>query len=167
MKIENSECERKVKGLFGFWCFYHSSLENGGTHGDAACLDLFSSFVSITQFSHFLSNELTKLKTSFWCFWVMETELWWNFCKYTHIWGTHGQSIVTSRRYFSQPHQRLLQHHNSFTVHTTNPNHTKTKHIQPHTSSHTPSAQPHLLSPTSANTRCPELRPFFTIPLHW
>ena len=25
----------------------------------------------------------------------METELWWHFCKYTHMWGAHGQSIVT------------------------------------------------------------------------
>ena len=49
-----------TKGLFGFPCFHHSlpnfyhlSLKNEGTYGDAACLDLFSSFVSITQFSHF------------------------------------------------------------------------------------------------------------------
>ena len=34
--------------------FHHSSLKNGGTHKDAACLDLFSSFISITQFLHFL-----------------------------------------------------------------------------------------------------------------
>ena len=44
----------------------------------------------------FLSNDLTKLKTSFGCFWVMKTELWWHFCKYTHIWRTHGQNIITS-----------------------------------------------------------------------
>ena len=31
----------------------------------------------------FFSNELAKLKTSFWCFWVMEIELCWHFCKYT------------------------------------------------------------------------------------
>ena len=31
----------------------------------------------------FFSNELAKLKTSFGCFWVMEIELCWHFCKYT------------------------------------------------------------------------------------
>ena len=44
---------RKSKGLFRFWCFHHPSLINDGTHGEKAYLDLFSSFVSITQFSDF------------------------------------------------------------------------------------------------------------------
>ena len=35
----------------------------------------------------FLSDELWKLKTHFRCFQVMKTELWWYFCKYTHIEG--------------------------------------------------------------------------------
>ena len=44
--------------LFGFWCFHnsslsfsHSSFKNGGSHGAIACLDMFSDFVFITQFS--------------------------------------------------------------------------------------------------------------------
>lgn len=41
------------KGLFGFWYFYHSSLKNGGAHGEKICLVVFSGFVSITQLSDF------------------------------------------------------------------------------------------------------------------
>ena len=51
------------------------------------CLGTFSVFVSIIQFSNFFSDELWKLKTYFRCFQVMETELWWHFCNYTHIKG--------------------------------------------------------------------------------
>ena len=43
----------------------------------------------------FLSDELYKLKTNFMCFQVMETELWWHFCKYTQ-WGTHQLQLLTS-----------------------------------------------------------------------
>ena len=57
---EKSQKLRKSKGLFGFWCFHHpslyfhhSSLKNDGTHREKTYLDLFSSFVSITQFSDF------------------------------------------------------------------------------------------------------------------
>ena len=50
-----------LKSLFGF-CFHHSIL-------------------------WFFSDELWKLKTHFRCFQVIETELWWHFCKYTHIEG--------------------------------------------------------------------------------
>ena len=35
----------------------------------------------------FLSDELWKLKTHFRFFQVIETKLWWHFCKYTHIEG--------------------------------------------------------------------------------
>ena len=48
----------------------------------------------------FLSDELAKLKTTFGCFWIMETELWWHFYKYTHISGTHGQREVASLPFF-------------------------------------------------------------------
>ena len=50
------------ESLFGFvfkFCFHHSIL-------------------------WFFSDELWKLKTHFRCFQVMETKLWWHFCKYTH-----------------------------------------------------------------------------------
>ena len=47
-----------LRGPFGFWCFHHpslcfhhSSLKNGGSHRAIACLDMFSDFVFITQFS--------------------------------------------------------------------------------------------------------------------
>ena len=49
-----------------------------------------------------MSDELWKLKTHFRCFQVMESELWWHFCNYTHIWGTHSQAMVMSRCYFWQ-----------------------------------------------------------------
>ena len=70
--------KKKKKTLFGFvssFCFHHSIL-------------------------WFLSDELAKLKTTFECFWVMETELWWYFYKYTHISGTHGQREVASLPFF-------------------------------------------------------------------
>ena len=53
------------ESLFGFvfkFCFHHSIL-------------------------WFFSDELWKLKTHFRCFQVMETKLWWQSCKYTHIEG--------------------------------------------------------------------------------
>ena len=57
------------KGVFGFvfnFCFYHSIL-------------------------WFLSDELAKLKTTFGCFQVMDTELWWHFGKYTHFWDPRSE----------------------------------------------------------------------------
>ena len=50
----------------------------------------------------FLSNELAKRKTSFGCFWVMETKLWWHFCKYTHIEGPTIRALLRSSRNFWQ-----------------------------------------------------------------
>ena len=41
----------------------------------------------------FLSDKLWKLKTHFRCFQVIETELWWHFCKYTHI---EGPTVLSS-----------------------------------------------------------------------
>ena len=52
-------CRERLFGFVFKFCFHHSIL-------------------------WFLNNALAKLKISFWCFWVMETELWWHFCKYTH-----------------------------------------------------------------------------------
>ena len=60
------------------------------------CLGTFSVFVSIIQFSDFFSDELWKLKTYFRCFQVMETELWWHFCNYTHIEGPTVRSFTLS-----------------------------------------------------------------------
>ena len=48
--------------------------------------DVFS-FCFYHSIIWFLSDELWKLKTHFRCFQVMKTELWWHFCKYTHIEG--------------------------------------------------------------------------------
>ena len=45
-----------------------------------------------------MSNELVKLKTSFWYFWVMKTELWWHSCKYTHIEGPTVRALLRSSR---------------------------------------------------------------------
>ena len=41
----------------------------------------------------FLSDELWKLKTHFRCFQVMETKLWWQSCKYTHIDGPTSRNF--------------------------------------------------------------------------
>ena len=43
----------------------------------------------------FFSNEIQKLKTSFRCFWVIETELWWYFCNFAKLSGpTHMLSPI-------------------------------------------------------------------------
>ena len=59
------------ESLFGFvfkFCFHHSIL-------------------------WFFSDELWKLKTHFRCFQVMETKLWWQSCKYTHIEGPTSRNF--------------------------------------------------------------------------
>ena len=54
-------------------------------------------FVFKFRFHHlilwFFSDELWKLKTHFRCFQVMETELWWQSCKYTHIEGPTSRNF--------------------------------------------------------------------------
>ena len=108
-------CRERLFELVFKFCFHHSIL-------------------------WFLSNKLAKLKTSFESFWVMETKLWWHFCKYKHIEGPTVRALLRSSRNFWQTHQWLLEwiqclitsHHNSKP-------HKAQNTIQPHTSLCTPS----------------------------
>jgi len=118
----------------------------------------------------FLSNE-AKLKTSFGCFWVMEIELWWHFCKYTHVVGPAIRTLLKSSRNFWQTHQRLLQWiQRLITSHYNSKPHKAQNTIQHHTSSCTPSTQPCPPQPTyvapssdHSSQRHPQLRPFFNV----
>ena len=76
--------ERKSIGYVLKFCFHHSII-------------------------WFFSDELAKLKTTFWCFWVMKTELWWYFDKYTHIRDPWSESSQIHSDILLSPalHQRL------------------------------------------------------------
>ena len=63
--------------------FYHLSFKNSGTH-ERSLFGFIFKFCFHHSIFWFLSDELWKLKTHFRCFQVIETELWWHFCKYTH-----------------------------------------------------------------------------------
>ena len=71
----------KTKQPLRFPCFHHSSLKNGGTHKDAVCLDLFSSFVSITQFLHF---------------WVMSCKNWKQVLGVFELWKLSYDDIFVN-----------------------------------------------------------------------
>ena len=94
--------------FFNFWAFISGCLDlvfsityhfvfithNSKLMGPMAVWFVWIFFFFSFCFNHsilwILNDKLWKLKTTFKCFWVMKTELWWHFAKYTHIWETHN-----------------------------------------------------------------------------